>query len=128
MIQNILLLASVLTTACPDGDLRRAKVVRVLDGDTVDAVLDFSLGIEMHERLRFLGINTPELDSKDPAERAAAAKAKAYVEGQLPPAADFLACIGKRDDFGRVLATVLVGRKNLNQTLLDKKLAKPYKK
>ncbi len=119
---------SLLATACPDGDLRRARVVRVLDGDTVDATLDMGLGETLAARLRFLGVNTPELDAKDPAERAAAAKAKAYVQGVLPPNADFLACIGKRDDFGRVLATVLAGGVNLNQTLLDRGLARPYKK
>lgn len=39
----------------------RCSIVRVVDGDTIDVELDLGFGIRMIERVRLLGIDTPEL-------------------------------------------------------------------
>jgi micrococcal nuclease len=112
-----------------------AKVVRVVDGDTIyfDVDLGFFIRITIETRLR--GLNTPEIRG---AEREAGLKAKAYVEQVLPPGALVILNTYKVEKYGRYLADVyyFIGAKtreailgkgiHLNKELLDKGLAVPY--
>ena len=44
----------------------RCKVVKVIDGDTVDVDIDLGFGIwQMDERVRIMGIDTPESRTRD---------------------------------------------------------------
>ena len=44
----------------------RAKVIRVVDGDTVDVDIDLGFGIwQKNERVRIMGIDTPESRTRD---------------------------------------------------------------
>ena len=44
----------------------RCKILRVVDGDTVDVDIDLGFGIWMHkERVRMMGIDTPESRTRD---------------------------------------------------------------
>ena len=56
----------------------RAKLVKVVDGDTLDLEVDLGFGVKKVDRFRLAGINTPELNRKD--EREAGLAAKAFVE------------------------------------------------
>ena len=48
----------------------RAKVVRVIDGDTVDVDIDLGFGIwQKNERVRIMGIDTPESRTRDKVEK-----------------------------------------------------------
>ena len=38
----------------------RATVLRVVDGDTIDVMLDLGFSVSLKERIRFYGINAPE--------------------------------------------------------------------
>ena len=42
-----------------------AKIVRVIDGDTVEADLDLGFGIVKRDKLRLYGINAPEARGKE---------------------------------------------------------------
>jgi micrococcal nuclease len=56
----------------------RARVVRIIDGDTVDVDLDLGFGVWLKkQRLRLYGINTPEIRGE---ERPEGLKAKDFVE------------------------------------------------
>ena len=49
----------------------RCKVLRVVDGDTVDVDIDLGFGVWMHkERVRIMGIDTPESRTKDLVEKS----------------------------------------------------------
>ena len=49
----------------------KAKVLRVVDGDTVDVDIDLGFGVWMHrERVRMMGIDTPESRTRDKVEKA----------------------------------------------------------
>ena len=48
-----------------DSYLRRAKVLRVVDGDTVDLEVDLGYHVSLTIRGRLLGINTPERGQPD---------------------------------------------------------------
>ena len=45
------------------------KVERVVDGDTIDAVLDLGFDILYRARIRLYGIDTPESRTRDPDEK-----------------------------------------------------------
>ena len=57
----------------------RAKVVRTVDGDTIDVELDLGFDITLKARVRLVGINTPESRTRDLEEKAAGLAAKEYV-------------------------------------------------
>ena len=59
----------------------RCKVVKVIDGDTVDVDIDLGFGVWLHkERVRMFGIDTPESRTRDLEEKKYGLAAKAYVE------------------------------------------------
>ena len=47
-----------------------AEVLRVVDGDTVDVLIDVGFSTFRKERVRLYGINTPETRTKDLEEKA----------------------------------------------------------
>ena len=108
----------------------RGLVTRVVDGDTIDVVIDRGFLQYGVVRLRLLGIDTPELRDKDVAKRKAAQLAKARVE-DLCQDKEVLIRTRKAGAFGRWLAEVLIpseGGKmvSLEKTLLKEGHAKPY--
>ena len=56
-----------------------AKVARVVDGDTIDFMIDLGFGIYHKVRVRLYGVNTPETRTRDELEKAAGLAAKDYV-------------------------------------------------
>ena len=43
----------------------KAKLLRVIDGDTVDCVIDLGFNVRLKERVRLKGIDTPETRTRD---------------------------------------------------------------
>ena len=63
----------------------KCKILRVVDGDTVDVDIDLGFGIWMHkERVRLLGIDTPESRTRDKEEKVFGLAAKERVKELLP--------------------------------------------
>jgi micrococcal nuclease len=87
----------------------RARAVNVVDGDTIDVVIDAGFRATRVERLRLLGLNTPE--RKTPT-RAAGDAARAFAMAWLDLAASdgdewpLVVQTEKSDAFGRYLATI----------------------
>lgn len=83
----------------------RARCSRVVDGDTIDVIIDQGFRQWRTERLRLLGVDTPEMRG---AERPAGIAAKEYVEEWVKGFGDWPLKIRteKSDSFGRYLATV----------------------
>lgn len=103
-----------------------AKIVNVIDGDTVDLVVDVGFNVAIKERFRLSFINTPELNSIDQMERLIAIEARNFVLQYLNMAVRIKST--KRDKYGRFLAEIFVDGEttSINQQLLDLKLAQPY--
>ena len=56
------------------------KIVRVVDGDTVDVNIDLGFGLWIHkERIRLYGIDTPESRTRDLVEKKYGLFAKKFV-------------------------------------------------
>jgi len=105
----------------------KATVVNVVDGDTVDAVIDLGFHISVKIRFRLFGINTPEMH-KDTLVQAKAAKAR--VEALLLNK-ECMADTYKPDKYGRWLANFIVvdstgNAINVNQILIQEGLAVEY--
>ena len=114
---------------------RRARVVRVVDADTLQFVVDLGFYAYAEHRMRLLGVNAPEVHAKDPDERQRAAAATAFSTQWLVDHAPH--CVDpewpvsirteKADSFGRFLALLECGEgHSLNQELLDSGHARPY--
>lgn len=78
------------------------SVERVVDGDTVDVVLDLGFNLYTKQRVRILGIDTPELRSKDQQEKQKALSAKEYAE-QWFSSGNLTVTTTKDDKYGRIL-------------------------
>jgi len=91
----------------PTGPTRPATLVRVADGDTIRVVVD---GVE--ERVRYIGIDAPELNGAAPAtpdpyaEAATEANARLLAGGRIVLEKD----VSERDRFGRLLRNVWIER------------------
>ena len=63
----------------------KCKILRVVDGDTVDVDIDLGFGIWMHkERVRMMGIDTPESRTRDKVEKAFGLASKDRLKELLP--------------------------------------------
>ena len=61
----------------------KVKITRVLDGDTCDCDVDLGFGIFTKDRIRFMGIDTPESRTRNKKEKALGLAAKAYLKELL---------------------------------------------
>ena len=87
-----------------------AQVDRIVDGDTIDVVLDLGFDIHLRARIRFAGINAPESRTRNPVEKQAGLAAKRYVEdwiGEREHQVVIQTVLDNRGKFGRVLGRVL---------------------
>jgi micrococcal nuclease len=85
-----------------------ATVNRVIDGDTIELMVDLGFNIHSKMRVRLYGVNTPESRTKDLAEKALGLKAKKFTEDWLANHKwVFVNTIpDKNDKYGRILARI----------------------
>ena len=103
----------------------RATVTRIIDGDTIEVDIDLGFKTTLKkERIRLLGIDTPELRSRDESERARAKLAKEYVESVIPVGTEVRITTRKdeKGKYGRYLAQVRYKKEDGTEYLLDQSL------
>ena len=62
----------------------RVKIVRVVDGDTVDVDIDLGFGVWLKkQRVRLYGIDTPESRTRDLVEKKFGKMAGAHLKARL---------------------------------------------
>jgi len=107
-----------------------AKVVRIIDGDTIVVDIDLGFFTWINNRsIRLIGIDTPEIRTKNPLEKEAGFLAKSYVENLIKPGDTVIVntVLDKTEKFGRILGTISTETGfNINKALLDENLAVPY--
>ena len=87
----------------------KAKVVKVVDGDTVDVDIDLGFGIWMKdERVRIMGIDTPESRTRDKVEKKFGLAAKERLKQLLGKDTVLKTQVNKNGEdmkgkFGRIL-------------------------
>lgn len=82
------------------------KVLGVVDGDTVDLMIDLGFSIHHKIRVRLYGVNTPESRTKDAAEKEMGLKAKEFTKDWLHNHETIFikTVVDKNEKYGRVLA------------------------
>ena len=87
----------------------KAKVKKVIDGDTVDCYIDMGFNVGMKVRIRLNGIDTPESRTRDLEEKRYGLGAKRRVEELLGANDDYFVVlshgVGK---FGRCLGEIFL--------------------
>ena len=107
--------------------LYRASVSKVVDGDTFDATVDLGFYVFTVVRFRLYGLDTMEINDKDPAKRALAMQAKLFLIDKVLNKYVTLQTY-KTDKYGRWLAEVYLPDvpTSINSQLLAEGLAVPY--
>jgi len=102
----------------------KAKVEKVIDGDTLLVAFDFGLDFTISQKLRLRGIDCPEMDTEE------GKRAKRFVEARLKGLKFIIVKTYKdrTDKFDRYLADIFFGEAEeyLNQMLLNERLAVKY--
>jgi micrococcal nuclease len=87
------------------------KVENVVDGDTIDVLIDLGFDILFQSRVRLAGIDTPESRTKDLAEKALGLESKEYLKKHLKDAKSVVIKTEKMDSsekYGRILGWLYV--------------------
>ena len=113
----------------------KCKILRIVDGDTVDVDIDLGFGIWRHrERVRLVGIDTPESRTRDLVEKKFGLAAKEFVRFMMPvgSAQTITTQKDKTGKFGRILGDFKIWdkekdeTKSLTQIMLDNHHAVVY--
>lgn len=87
------------------------KVENVVDGDTIDVLIDLGFDILFQSRVRLAGIDTPESRTKDLKEKALGLEAKEYLKKSFKDAKSVIIKTEKMDSsekYGRILGWVYI--------------------
>lgn len=105
----------------------RATIVRVIDGDTVEADAHVWPGHTVRVSVRLRGIDAPELRSRCDAERALAERARAHLATLLHSGSVQVRNVARDKFFGRVVADLETDEGDeIAPLLLAAELARPY--
>ena len=102
----------------------RAKILKVVDGDTVDVDIDLGFGVVLtDERVRIMGIDTPESRTRDKVEDLFGEAAKARVKELLSDDVILKTEVNKNGEdmkgkFGRILGDFIVGQNDVGSPMM----------
>jgi len=105
----------------------KCKVVRVIDGDTVDVDIDLGFSVDLKKkRLRLAGIDTPESRTRNKAEKVMGLAAKERVK-ELCGDEVYIQSLDAGDKYGRILAIPITKEgTNICATLINEGHAVEY--
>ena len=113
----------------------KCKIVKIVDGDTIDVDIDLGFGTWIHnERIRLVGIDTPESRTRDLEEKKAGLFAKDVVLHYLPEGSKQVLRTHKDKvgKYGRVLGEFVIydsladRQTTINQFMIDHKIGVEY--
>tara|TARA_R100000742_G_C4264700_1_gene82634 strand:- start:22 stop:453 length:432 start_codon:yes stop_codon:yes gene_type:complete len=107
----------------------KCKVTRVVDGDTLDALIDLGFDVKYSSRVRLYGIDTPESRTRDKDEKVRGKLASAFLKEAVDNGKTVVLrtkLSDSRGKFGRVLASVIVDEVDINESMIENHLAVAY--
>ena len=109
----------------------RAEVVRWVDGDTVELMVDLGQSVCVKGKYRLARIDAPEIRKRagvTDQEKAAGLALLADLESEYPPGAIFTISTSKMGKYGRYLVEMYPHNsdESLNETLLREGRVRPY--
>ena len=105
-------------------------MVKIIDGDTLDALIDLGFEVQIRRRIRLKGINAPESRTKDLAEKKLGLAAKRRLGELLGPSGGVFVLISHGlGKYGRCLGEIFIeeGEESINQQLINEGHAREYK-
>jgi len=114
-----------------EGKTIEAKVIRVIDGDTVDMALQHADSGRIYRyRVRLYGIDAPEMHPRKDnpyreQEREAAQHATMALRTRIEHQR-VMATFYKREKFGREMATIMMDDININEWMISEGYAVAY--
>lgn len=108
------------------------KVIRVVDGDTVDVDIDLGFGVTLtDERVRIMGIDTPESRTRDKIEKKFGLAAKARLKELMKKGAKLITTEDRKGEdmkgkFGRILGDFKVDGKLVTDIMVEEGHAVAY--
>lgn len=108
------------------------KVIKVVDGDTVDVDINLGFGVWLSdERVRIMGIDTPESRTRDKVEDLFGEAAKARLKELMKDGAKLITTEDRHGEdmkgkFGRILGDFLIGDSKVTDILIEEGHAVAY--
>ena len=116
-------------------NFRVTKIKKVLDGDTIDVIIDLGFDLAKTERVRIAGVDTPEKRTRDLEEKALGLDATNWLKGKLEETikgdeeliirTELKGGVGK---YGRLLGWLYIGDAaiSLNEQMIEEGYAWAY--
>ena len=103
------------------------EIVKVVDGDTVDIIIDLGFNLTKKERVRLSGIDTPETRTKNIFEKKLGLDAKQFLERRLHETKEKLIVKTEKDGkYGRMLGEFVIEDLSINEEMIDRGYAWRY--
>lgn len=111
-----------------DFSYRVNKVTKVVDGDTIDVILDMGFDIMYKQRVRLFGIDTPESRTRDKVEKKYGLLSKKFLQENLKKGKIVIKTHKNSETgkFGRILGEIFVNGININMLMCSKGHAVEY--
>ena len=110
-------------------------ITKVLDGDTIDVIIDLGFDLAKSERVRIAGVDTPEKRTRNLEEKALGIDATEWLKDKLEGAIDGdddliirTELVGGVGKYGRLLGWLYIGDAtvSLNEKMIDEGYAWAY--
>ena len=108
----------------------KVKVVKVIDGDTIDVDVDLGFSVVLaKQRVRLHGIDTPESRTRDKEEKVRGLLSKKFLLGMCPVGSTINLHSHGKGKFGRILGEIYEVDDNvvsINKKMCNEAYAVPY--
>ena len=102
------------------------EVVRVVDGDTIDIIIDLGFSLAKKERVRLAGIDAPESRTTDLEEKKMGLESKEFLTRRLNDCVNLKVKTEKDGKYGRMLGWIYCGETNINKEMIYRGYAWKY--
>jgi len=105
-------------------EYRVKKLLKVVDGDTIDVDIDLGFDISLAKRVRLAGIDTPESRTSDKFEKTLGLESKEYLKKNIQEANSIIIKTELPDStekYGRILGWIYIdgSEKSINELMIE---------
>ena len=107
----------------------RAKVTKIIDGDTIKCDIDLGFStILSNQTVRLFGIDTPESRTRDTEEKFYGKLATRFLKDQCKKGSciTLRTYLDKKGKYGRILGEIIIDGVNVNQLMVEEHMAVEY--